>query len=77
MAKRGLMYYVVMGSGFIPLIYLYRWDRKNNTREDSFEDQLIKADKKKKLITVQEQRLMGERIKAKEVPISDEEGGYM
>jgi hypothetical protein len=77
MAKRGLIYYLVIGSGFLPLVYLYTWDRKNNNREVSYEDQLLKADKKKKLITVQEQRLMGERTIAKDVPLSDEEGGYM
>lgn len=79
MAKRGLMYYFVIGFGFTPIVYLYIWDRNNNTsnRSISFEDQLLKADKKKKLITVQEQRLIGERSAAKEVPVADQDDGYM
>lgn len=77
MAKRGIMYYFVLSCGFLPLIYLYYWDKKNYKRELSVEDQLLQIENKKKLITVQEQRLMGERTQAKEVPIADEENGYM
>ena len=77
MAKRGIMYYLVMSAGFIPLIYLYFWDRKQNKRELYIEDQLLQAENKKKIITVQEQRLMAERTAVKEVPLADEENGYM
>ena len=77
MAKRGIMYYFVMSCGFLPLAYLYYWDRKNYKRETHYEDQLLQAQKKDKIITVQQQRLMGERTAAKEVPLSDEESGYM
>ena len=77
MAKRGLMYYFVIGFGFTPIVYLYIWDRNNSNRSISFEDQLLKADKKKKIITVQELRLVGERSVAKEVPVADQDDGYM
>ena len=78
MAKRGLMYYVVIGSGFLPLIYLYYWDKKTYNRKKQLEqDQILNTDKIKKRVTAGEQRLMGERMVAKEVPVSDEENGYM
>jgi|LauGreDrversion4_2_1035121.scaffolds.fasta_scaffold3563316_1 hypothetical protein len=77
MAKRGIMYYLVIGSGFLPLVYLYYYDRKTYKRELDPEQQIIQAQNKQKLVTVQEQRLIGERTKANDVPIADEENGYM
>jgi hypothetical protein len=77
MAKRGIMYYLVLGSGFLPLAYLYYYDRKTYKRDLDPEQQILQAQNMKKIVTVQQQRLMAERTIAKDVPVSDEENGYM
>jgi hypothetical protein len=66
-----------MSVGFFPLVYLYYYDRKTYKREISFEDQLLQVEKKKKILTVQETRLLGERMASKEVPEADDSNGYM
>ncbi len=80
MAKKGIMYFVTMGFGGGIVAYLFWANRKSLEKSREFkdvEDMYKHFEGKTKLVTVNELRLMGERNKVDEVPVSDNKNGYM
>jgi hypothetical protein len=80
MAKKGIMYFVTLSFGGGIVGYLFWANRHNIEKSREFqdvEDMYKHFEGKKKLVTKNELRLMGERNKVDEVPVSDEKNGYM
>ena len=74
------MYFVTLGFGGGIVGYLFwanRGHMEKNREFSSLEDLYLKFEGKKKLVTTNEVRLMGERNKVEEVPEADEKNGYM
>lgn len=80
MAKKGLMYYFTMSLSGVMVFYLF-WANRGNVEKSkefgSLEEMYQKFEGKKKLVTTNELRLMGERTKVEEVPEADTKNGYM
>jgi hypothetical protein len=80
MAKKGIMYFVTLGFGGGIVAYLFWANRHNLKKSREFkdvEDMYKHFEGKKKLVTTNELRLMSERNKVDEVPVSDDKNGYM
>ena len=80
MAKKGIMYYVTLsfGAGIVGYLFWANRGSMEKTKEfASLEDMYMKFEGKKKLVTTNEIRLMGERNKVEDVPESDDKSGYM
>jgi len=74
------MFYLTMsfGMGYVGFLFLrgYQGTQKLSEFKD-IEDFYLKMEKKEKIVTENEIRLMGERNKVDNIPVSDEETGYM
>jgi hypothetical protein len=80
MAKKGIMYFVVMSfpAGLIGyLLFANQGHVKKNKEFEGLEDIYKKFEGKNKLVTTNEIRMMGQRNKVEDVPESDDSSGYM
>lgn len=79
MARKGIMFYLTMSFGFGYVGYLFFQGYKGTKKMGDLNigEFYLKMEKKEKIITDNEIRLMGERNKVDNIPVSDEENGYM
>ncbi len=80
MAKKGIMFYLTMsfGLGYVGYLFFRGYQGTQMLSEfKDIEDFYLKMEKKEKIVTENELRLMGERNKVDNIPVSDEETGYM
>lgn len=77
MAKYGLAFWFSMSFGFTIFGGLFYLHFRNAPEFEDLESLYKKYDKKEVLLTQNEIRLQSERTRSKEVPVSEEESGYM
>ena len=78
MAKKGIMFYATMSFGFGLVGYLFFEGWKGSQKMKDFkniEDFYLQMEKKEKIVTENELRLMGERNRVENIPVSDNDSG--
>lgn len=76
MAKKGLLYWMLVATPFTGIGYLFytNWKKyKDFNPEELIKDPVTQQ----RRLTDNQIRHMGERSKVKDVPVSDDEKGYM
>ena len=80
MAKKGIMFYVTMSFGFGYPAYLFYTGHQGSKKMSQFKDIeefYLKMENKEKIVTENDLRLMGERNKVENIPVCDNDSGYM
>ena len=76
MGKRGLVFYLIMSLPIGMVAYLTYFNYKQYKDFDP-QTLIVDPETKKKYLTTNEIRKMGERSQNEKVPLSDENSGYM
>lgn len=80
MAKKGAMFYATMsfGLGYVGYLFFEGWRGSQKMKDfKDIEDFYKKMENKEKIVTENEIRLLGERNKVDNIPVSDNDSGYM